>query len=169
MRRRPSRLAVLARAILVLVALLGAARGADERPFLYGIGPIALDERRWTLTKRLADRVHIDTVAHKQTGKRILFVYRDYRDVNGDDGATFFPHLIRGPNDFTTTAIPKVKDGALILGTLANYEAMRLEKVAIVIRPRNYQATVYISTADDPLADPDLVEIRKLADATSLR
>jgi hypothetical protein len=155
--------------MLLLLATVNKVSWAADRPFLYGIGPIALDEKRWTLDKTVADRVHVDTVTHKQTGKRILFIYRDYRDVSGDDHVAFFEHLVRGPNnDLTITGTPKVKEGAIAAGVLANYEAMRLEKVVIVVRPRDVQATVYISTADNPLEDPDLVEIQKLADATHL-
>lgn len=142
---------------------------AAEQPVLYGIGPINLDLERWSFVESTREGAKIATITEKGTGKRIIFIYLNTREVTREDPLSVIIRLIRGPNDLTITAVPKVEQGALAGGILANYEAMRLEKVAIVVRPNKVQATVFISTVDNPLEDPDLLTIKNLADGTNLR
>lgn len=142
---------------------------AAEQPIIFGIGPIALDAERWDFSTRKREGATIDTITEKRTGKRIIFVSLNANVITNEDPLSVIPRLIRGPNDLTLTEAHKVEHGALAGGVLANYETMRLEKVAIVVRPKGIQATVFISTADNPMEDPDLLEVKKLADGTSLR
>lgn len=153
--------------LLLLICCSGAF--AAEQPVIYGIGPINLDSERWSFAERISEGAKISTITEKRTGKRIIFVYLDTREVTREDPLSVIHRLIRGPNDLTITSIPKVEEGALAGGILANYETMRMEKVAIVVRPKGIQATVFISTVDNPMEDPDLLVIKKLADGTSLR
>jgi hypothetical protein len=142
---------------------------AEEQPFLYGIGPINLDLTRWTFTKQKIDGAFLDTVTHKQSGKRIIFVYLDDDIKTTEDSLATISRLIRGRNDLHITSTPKVEEGLLAGGVLANYEVMKIERVAIMIKARPRQARVFISSGDNPMEDAELLSIKKLADGTSLR
>jgi hypothetical protein len=154
---------------LMLALVTCCAGAAEEPPFLYGIGPIKLDLRHWTFTKQEIEGAFLDTVTHKQSGKRIVFVYLDTDITTIEDALATISKLIRGRNDLHVTANPKLEKGALVGGVLANYEVMKIERVAIVIKDHPRQATVYISSGDNPMEDADLLSIRKLADGTNLR
>jgi hypothetical protein len=165
-----TRQSIWSSAVLMLLALTCfSSIQAAEPPVLFGIGPITLDLERWDFTTRKSEGATIDTITEKRTGKRIIFVSLDANVVTNEDPLSVIPRLIRGPNDLTITEAPKVEQGAVAGGVLANYETMRLEKVAIVVRPKGLQATVFISTVNNPLEDPDLLEIKKLADSTGQR
>lgn len=156
--------------VVALLATVSVICAADAtQPFIFGIGPITPDPERWTFTAKVIEDAHVDTVTEKQTGKRIIFISLNASVVTGEDPLSVIPRLIRGPNDLTITSIPKVEEGAVAGGILANYELMKREKVAIVVQPKGIRAMVFISTADNPLEDPDLLAIKKLADNTSLR
>lgn len=142
---------------------------AQEQPFIYGVGPINLDLARWTFRNQVIDGAYLDTVTHKQSGKRIIFVYLDSDIKTTEDALATISRLIRGRNDLHITATPPVEEGALVGGVLANYEVMKVERVAIAIKARPRRATVFISSGDNPMEDAELLSIKKLADGTSLR
>lgn len=155
--------------VLMLALVTSISGAAEEPPFLYGIGPIKLDLTRWTFTKKEIDGAFLDTVTDKKSGKRIVFVYLDDDIKTIDDALATISRLIRGRNDLHIMNNPKMEKGALVGAVLANYEVMKIERVAIVIKDHPRQATVYISSGDNPMEDADLLSIRKLADGTSLR
>jgi hypothetical protein len=164
--RQSSRSSVV---LLLLALTCFSSIQAAEPTVIFGIGPINLDLERWDFATRKSEGATIDTITEKRTGKRIIFVSLNANVVTNEDPLSVIPRLIRGPNDLTITEAPKVEQGAVAGGVLSNYETMRLEKFAIVVQPKGTQATVFISTVNNPLEDPDLLEIKKLADSTSLR
>lgn len=158
------RRAWLSSCLLLLVSLGAVSLTAADPIMIFGRGPIVHDPERWDHARKTQEESIIDTFTEKMTGKRILFISRSANIVTGEDPLVLLQRLVRGPNDLTITATPKVEQGTLAGGILANYETMRLEKVAIVIRPNGTQATVFISTNDNPLEDPVLVEIKRLVE-----
>ena len=96
-------------------------------------------------------------------------MYLDSDIKTTEDSLATISRLIRGRNDLHITATPQVEEGALVGGVLANYEVMKVERVAIAIKARPRQARVFISSGDNPMEDAELLSIKKLADGTSLR
>jgi hypothetical protein len=138
---------------------------AEEKELVFsGVGRIKLDLSRWTFTTQMIEGTNLDMVTHTQSGKRIIFVSVNVNINTIEEALATIPRLIRGRNDVHITSTPKVDDGALAVGVLANYEVMKVERVAIVIKGHFNRATVFISSDDNPMVDADLLSIKKLVD-----
>ncbi len=157
-------------AAALLLALAPAwAAAAEQRCILEGVGVVVIDDARWSFTTTRQGKTLIHTLAARDGSKSIAWVYRQSQDANFEQAIADYEDIARQRGELTVVSAPKLpapdangqrpSGSYLITGVLADYDALRVAKVAIAIDVRQFTrraGSIRTSHVSDPVTDADL-------------